>query len=90
MLMVNLDDNDSGLALVSGMLYRVTGTYGLGSKLIYPPTSDRRVLTLELTLHTTLDEEQQRQRIDRLERDLQYERERMEEIQRLSSGEEQP
>lgn len=88
-LIVNLDDKNQGVALVSGVMYRVTGTYGLHGNMIYPPTSNRRKLTIELILNDTLDEEQQRKRIDRLEMQLQEEREHLEEIRRIAAGEEQ-
>lgn len=89
MLMVNLDDKKQGIALISGRLYRVTGSYGLEGGKVYPYTADRRVLTIELILHDTLDEEQQRKRIERLERQLQEERERLDEIRRTAAGEDE-
>lgn len=89
MLLINLDDQKQGLAIIDGVSYRVTGTYGLRGQVIYPYTSNRRSLTIELVLNDTLDEEQQRKRIERLEMDLQHERERLDEIRCTLNGDDE-
>ena len=86
MLLLNLDDKHQGIAVIDGMSYRVTGTYGLSSRVIYLATGNRHKFTIDLILNDSLDEEQQRKRIDRLENELQVERDRLDEIRRAING----
>lgn len=90
MLLINLDDNRNGVAVIDGIAYRVTGTYSANPRTIWPETAGRRKWSIDLVLGDTLDEEQQRKRIERLERELQDERDKLEEIRRMASGEPEP
>jgi hypothetical protein len=90
MLLISLDDSDMGVAIIKGVSYRVTGRASLHDRVGWPATADNQTITIELRVTASLDEEQQRRRIERLEYELQEERERLEEIKRLAAGEPDP
>lgn len=85
-VMLVVDAEGIGVAIVDGKPYGVrskqTQSFGYGGTL-----TDALRLTFTLTMGPLLDEEQQRGKIARLEAQLIEERERLDDIRRLVTGE---
>lgn len=82
-IMMNLEANGRGIAIVDGVSLRIEWA-GKSERLsIGDP---RREITLQLTVTDVLDEEQQRQKIARLERELTSERDKLEDMKAIFDG----
>jgi len=86
-LLLTLDEAGHGVAIHRGRAYAVRGTYDMQS-VHHVGTVSRDVLHLTLTLGDLLDEVEQSAKIQRLEVVLAEEREKLERITRLATGEE--
>lgn len=79
-----LEKSGRGLAIVDGVSLRVTWTGNVVTRYI---GAEGRRISLELTATDVLDEEQQRQKIERLEEQLAGEREKLDGMRAIFNDE---